>query len=71
MSLENFGERPPSWLELESVKKMPVVEEITSLSADNLRRNYPYYVVKLSPKRDGMKLRHALAIASGTAKRRA
>lgn len=71
MSLENFGERPPSWLELESVKKMPVVEEITSLSADNLRRNYPDYVVKLSPKRDGMKLKHALAIANGTAKRQA
>ena len=71
MSLENFGERPPSWLELESVKKMPVVEEITSLSADNLRRNYPDYVVKLSPKRDGMKLKRALAIANGTAKRQA
>jgi hypothetical protein len=71
VSLENFGERPPSWLELESVKKMPVVEEITSLSADNLRRNYPDYVVKLSPKRDGMKLKHALAIANGTAKRQA
>ena len=71
MSLENFGERPPSWLELESVKKMPVVEEITSLSADNLRRNYPDYVVKLSSKRDGMKLKHALAIANGTAKRQA
>jgi len=26
---DDFGERPPSWLELESVKKMPVVEEIT------------------------------------------
>jgi len=71
VSLENFGERPPSWLELESVKKMPVVEEITSLSADNLRRNYPDYVVKLSPKRDGMKLKRALAIANGTAKRQA
>jgi hypothetical protein len=69
VSIEDFGERPPSWLELESVKKMPVVEEITSLSADNLRRNYAEYVVKLSPRRDGMKLKHALAIANGTARR--
>jgi hypothetical protein len=69
-SLEDFGERPPSWLELESVKRMTIVERITSLSGDNLRRNYPQYVVKLSPRRDGMKLKHALAIANGTAKRR-
>jgi len=47
---------------------MSVVEEITSLSGDNLRRNYSEYVVKLSPRRDGMKLKHALAIANGTAR---
>jgi hypothetical protein len=62
MSIEqDFGERPPSWLELESVKKMSVVEKITSLSGDNLRRNYPDFVVKLSPRRDGMKLSRRLA----------
>ena len=64
----DFGERPPSWLELESVKKMPVVEQITSMSADNLRRTYPEFIVKLSPRRDGMQLKHALAIANGTAR---
>jgi len=69
VSIEDFGERPPSWIELESVKKMPVVEKITSLSGDNLRRNYPDFIVKLSPRRDGMKLKHALAIANGTARR--
>jgi len=53
------------------VKRMPVVEKITSLSGDNIRRNYPHLVVKLSPRRDGMKLKNALAIADGTAKRRA
>ena len=71
VSIDHFGERPPSWIELESVQRMPVVEKITSLSGDNLRRNYPEYVVKLSPRRDGMKLKHALAIADGTAKRSA
>ena len=69
MSIDQFGEGPPSWIELESVKKMSVVEEITSLSGDNLRRNYSEYVVKLSPRRDGMQLKHALAIANGTARR--
>jgi hypothetical protein len=69
VSIDQFGERPPSWIELESVKRMSVVEEITSLSGDNIRRNYPEYVVKLSPRRDGMKLKHALAIANGTARR--
>jgi hypothetical protein len=47
---------------------MKVVEKITSLSGDNLRRTYPDFVVKLSPRRDGMKLKHALAIANGTAR---
>jgi len=65
---DDFGERPPSWLELESVKKMPVVEEITSLSADTIRRTYPEFIIKLSPRRDGMKLKDALAIANDTAR---
>lgn len=56
----------PSWLELESVKPLkPDVEKITSLSSDTLKRHYPDRVVKLSPRREGMKLRDALAIASG------
>ena len=69
MSIDHFGERPPSWIELESVQRMSVVEKITSLSGDNIRRNYSHLVVKLSPRRDGMKLRHVLAIVNGTARR--
>ena len=69
MSVEDFGERSPSWLELESVKPMPVVEEMTSLSGDNIRRTYPHLVVKLSQRRDGMQLKNILAIARGTARR--
>jgi hypothetical protein len=55
----------PSWLELESVKPLPKIEEITSLSVDTIEREYPQYVVKLSPRRKGMKLKHALEIARG------
>jgi hypothetical protein len=71
VSIDQFGERPPSWIELESVQKMKVVEKITSLSGDNIRRNYPHLVVRLSPRRDGLRLRDALAIANGTARRQA
>jgi hypothetical protein len=65
---EMFSERTPTWIELQSVVRMAVAEKITSLSADNLRRNYPGLVVKLSPRRDGMRLRDVLAIANGTAR---
>jgi hypothetical protein len=66
---EMFSERTPTWIELESVLRLAVVAKITSLSEDNIRRNYSDFVVKLSPRRDGMKLRDALAIANGTARR--
>jgi len=50
------SDRAPSFLELESVQRMPVVARITSLSPDTLKRRYE--------RRVGMKLRHALAIAA-------
>lgn len=69
MSIDDFGERPPSWLELESVKSLPMAEKVTSLSADTIRRVYPHLVVQLSDRRGGIKLRDILAIANGTARR--
>jgi hypothetical protein len=64
-------DRAPDWLQMESVIKMPAASKITSLSADSIRREYPDLVVQLSARRDGIKLKHALAIAAGKAKRRA
>jgi hypothetical protein len=65
MSVE-VEDRPPSWLELESVKPLrPDIEAVTSLSRDTLARRYAEYIVQLSPRRKGMKLRNALKIASG------
>jgi hypothetical protein len=58
------SDRAPSFLELESVQRMPVVALITSLSPDTLKRRYPELVVHLSERRVGMKLRHALEIAA-------
>ena len=64
--------RPPSWLELESVLPLEAesgvtsVERITTLSAETQRREYPEYIVQLSRRRQGMKLKHALRIAGTT-----
>jgi hypothetical protein len=55
----------PSWLELESVKPMRTASEITDLSEDTIKRRYPKFVVQLSPRRLGMKLKHILQIAEG------
>ena len=64
MSTEK-AEQPPTWLELESVRPLPEVEKITSLSSDSLSRHHRDKIVNLSPQRRGMKLRDALAIANG------
>jgi hypothetical protein len=55
----------PRWLELERVLPMSEVEEITSLSVDSLNRHHKEKIVELSPRRRGMKLKDALAIARG------
>jgi hypothetical protein len=55
----------PTWLELERVLELPEVEEITSLSVDSIKRHHKDKLVNLSPRRLGMKLRNALAIANG------
>jgi hypothetical protein len=62
-------DRPPSWTkyELEAVKSLREVEKLTSLDRDTLTRVYPEFIVRLSPKRYGMKFRDILKIMSGKA----
>lgn len=55
----------PSWLELESIKPLTEASEITSLSVDTINRRYREYIVYLSERRRGMKLKHILQIAAG------
>jgi hypothetical protein len=55
----------PTWLELERVLELPEVKEITTLSIDSIKRHHRDKVVNLSPRRLGMKLKDALAIARG------
>jgi hypothetical protein len=57
-----LADRAPSWLELERIIMLGEVEQITSLSRDTIERRYPDFIVHLSPRRRGMKLRHVLAI---------
>ena len=59
------SEKAPSWLELERVVPLPEVEKFTGLSRDSLQRHHRDKIVHLSPRRVGMKLRSALAIANG------
>jgi hypothetical protein len=56
----------PTWLELERICLLPEVVRVTSLSGHTVKRRYRPYLVNLSQRRIGMKLRHVLAITTGT-----
>jgi hypothetical protein len=62
----------PTWLELETVIPLETtqpgittVKSLTTLSADTVEREFGDMIIQLSPRRRGMKLRHALKIAAG------
>jgi hypothetical protein len=61
-----FSERP-TWLELERVIPLSEAVELTSISRDGLLRHHHDKIVRLSPRRVGMKLRDAIAIGGTTA----
>jgi hypothetical protein len=65
---ETTAQAEPTWLELERIIPLPEAEIVTSLGADTLRRAYPHLIVRLSPRRVGMKMRDALSITRGQAK---
>jgi hypothetical protein len=56
---------PLGILELERVCPLSEVEQLTSLSADTLKRRHKDKIVYLSPRRLGMKVRNVLAINNG------
>jgi hypothetical protein len=53
---------PPSWIELERIVTLQEAARMKSLSIDSVRRHYAKWIVKLSPRRRGIKLRHVLGI---------
>jgi hypothetical protein len=52
-----------SALELERVAAAPEIKRITGLSFDTVKRHYPDKIVRVSPRRIGMRIRDVLAIA--------
>jgi hypothetical protein len=58
----SHGELTP--LQLESYVPLTRVSEITSLSVATIRRRFASKIVRLSERRSGMKLKHALAIGT-------
>jgi hypothetical protein len=57
----------PTWLELERVIPLSEAGQITNLSRDGLQRHHGDKIIRLSPRRVGMKLRDALAIGEAKA----
>lgn len=59
----------PTWTkyELESVKSLSQIEELTSLHRDTLIRVYSKYLIRVSPRRLGMKFKNVLKIMNGDA----
>jgi hypothetical protein len=49
--------------ELDRIISLQVAEEISSLSAESWKRNHPDKIIKLSPRRLGVRLRDALMLA--------
>jgi hypothetical protein len=56
----------PPELEPERVLPLDVAAELTSLSEDTLKRRYSKWILDLSPRRLGMRLKHALSIGETT-----
>ena len=51
-------------LELERIAPMPEASHLSGLSEDSLRRHYPHKIIDLSPRRQGMRVRDALMLAT-------
>jgi hypothetical protein len=51
-------------VQLHKIISIPEVEELTNLSRDALEKHYRHLFIRLSPKRVGMRLGHALSISS-------
>ena len=49
-------------LELQRVVTLREAAEISGISLDTIRRRYPQIIIKLSPRRVGVRLRDALSI---------
>jgi len=53
----------PAWMEMERVIGLEEASKLSNLSKDSLKRHYASKIIKLSPKRHGMRVRDALMLA--------
>jgi hypothetical protein len=54
----------PADHELDRIISLPEAERISNLSVESWKRNHPEKIVKLSPRRIGIRLRDALMLES-------
>jgi hypothetical protein len=59
---DTFGLTP---LELARIAPMDEAAHLSGLSVDTLKRHHADRIIRLSPRRAGMRLRHCLMLASG------
>jgi hypothetical protein len=49
-------------LELERIAPLPEAARLCGLSPDTIKRRYPDKIIRLSPRRLGMRVKHALML---------
>jgi hypothetical protein len=52
----------PTWVELERIVSLQQAARLKGVSVDTLKRRYAHLIINLSPRRRGMKLKHALCL---------
>jgi hypothetical protein len=53
----------PSPIELQRIAPMPEASRLSGISEDSLRRHHADKIIHISPRRDGMRVGHALMLS--------
>jgi hypothetical protein len=61
---QNIEVNLPPEIALERIVTLPYASEVSTVSVDGLKRYHADKIIQLSPRRLGMKLRHALNLKS-------
>jgi hypothetical protein len=54
----------PTWLDLERILPLKEAANVSSLSEDSLKRNHPDKIIRLGPRRLGMRAKDALMLGN-------
>jgi hypothetical protein len=55
----------PTWLDLERILPLKEAANVSSLSEDSLKRNHSEKILRLGPRRLGMRAKDALMLGEG------